>query len=132
MVFKAITLSCLVIFSFNSLAPLLQAGRARVIAVTSGIRRGDPLVPTIAESGFPGFDLTSWSGVFVRAGTPAPIIRKLADAFNHATGNPAVRERLAAIGSEPTQADPNAFASRLVAEREVIRIIIRDTGITFQ
>ena len=120
------------IFSFNSLAPLLQAGRARVIAVTSGVRRGDTAVPTIAESGFPGFDLTSWSGTFVRAGTPAPVIRTLADAFNRATDSPVVRERLAAIGSEPAHADPEAFASRLVAEGEVIRAIVRETGITFQ
>lgn len=119
------------IISFNSLGPLLQNGRARVLAVTSGIRRGDRNVPTIAESGFPGFDLTSWSGVFTRAGTPAPIIQKLVAAFNHATSDAAVKERLALIGSEAATADPEGFAARLVNERRVVQTIVRETGITF-
>jgi tripartite-type tricarboxylate transporter receptor subunit TctC len=120
------------IISFNSLGPVLQSGKARVIAVTSGIRRGDLTVPTIAESGFPGFDLTSWSGVFARAGTPAPVIEKIVAAFRHATSDSTVKERLAAIGSEATPPDPEAFASRLVSERQVVQGIVRDTGITFQ
>jgi tripartite-type tricarboxylate transporter receptor subunit TctC len=120
------------IISFNSLGPVLQSGKARVIAVTSGIRRGDLTVPTIAESGFPGFDLTSWSGVFARAGTPAPVIEKIVVAFRHATSDSTVKERLAAIGSEATPPDPEAFASRLVSERQVVQGIVRDTGITFQ
>jgi tripartite-type tricarboxylate transporter receptor subunit TctC len=120
------------IISFNSLGPVLQSGKARVIAVTSGIRRGDLTVPTIAESGFPGFDLTSWSGVFARAGTPAPAIEKLVAAFRHATSDSRVKERLAAIGSEATPPDPEAFASRLVSERQVVQGIVHDTGITFQ
>jgi tripartite-type tricarboxylate transporter receptor subunit TctC len=119
------------IISFNSLGPVLQSGKARVIAVTSGIRRGDLTVPTIAESGFPGFDLTSWSGVFARAGTPAPVIEKIVAAFRHATSDSTVKERLAAIGSEATPPDPKAFASRLVSERQVVQDIVRDTGITF-
>jgi tripartite-type tricarboxylate transporter receptor subunit TctC len=120
------------IISFNSLGPLLQSGKARVIAVTSGIRRGDRSVPTIAESGFPGFDLTSWSGVFARAGTPAVVIQKIVAAFNHATSDNVVKERLAAIGSEATTADPDGFATRLVSERQVVQNIVRQTGITFQ
>lgn len=117
------------IISFNSLAPLLDSRRARVLAVTSGIRRGDRNVPTVAEHGFPGFDLTSWSGVFTRAGTPRPIIQKLVAAFNHATSDNAVKERLALIGSEATTADPDAFANRLVAERQMVQTIVRETGI---
>jgi tripartite-type tricarboxylate transporter receptor subunit TctC len=119
------------IISFNSLAPLLQSGRARVLAVTSGVRRGDHNVPTIAESGFPGFDLTSWSGVFARAGTPAPIVQKLAAAFNHATSDATVKERLATIGSEAATADPDGFKTRLVEEQRIVQAIVRETGITF-
>lgn len=119
------------IISFNSLAPVVQSGRARVIAVTSGVRRGDHSVPTIAESGFPGFDLTSWSGIFARAGTPAPIIQKLVAAFNHATNDPAVKERLALIGSEAATAEPAGFAARLTEERRMVQTIVRETGITF-
>lgn len=100
--------------------------------MTSGIRRGDRSIPTIAESGFPGFDVTSWTGVFARAGTPPAILRRLADACNHATGDAAVRERMAAIGSEATEAQPEAFAARVAAEREVVKGIVREAGIVFQ
>jgi tripartite-type tricarboxylate transporter receptor subunit TctC len=120
------------ILSYNSLAPILQTGQAKALAVTSGIRRGDRSIPTIAESGFPGFDVTSWTGVFARAGTPPAILRRLADACNHATGDAAVRERMAAIGSEATEAQPEAFAARVAAEREVVKGIVREAGIVFQ
>lgn len=120
------------ILSYNSLVPLLTTGRARAIAVTSGIRRGDRSIPTIAESGYPGFDVTSWTGVFTRAGTPAGVVRKLAAACNHATADAAVRERMAAIGSEATEARPEAFSARLSVEREVVKAIVREAGIVFQ
>jgi tripartite-type tricarboxylate transporter receptor subunit TctC len=119
------------ILSYNSLAPLLASGRAKAIAVTSGIRRGDRSIPTIAEGGYPGFDVTSWTGVFARAGTPPAILRKLAAACNHATADAAVRERMAAIGSEATDAQPETFAARLVTERAVVKSIVREAGIVF-
>lgn len=120
------------ILSYNSLGPLVQSGRARALAATSGIRRGDRSIPTIAEQGFPGFDVTSWTGVFARAGTPAPVLRKLAAACNHASSDASVRERLAQIGSDATEAQPEAFAARVVAEREVVKGIVREAGIVFQ
>nr|WP_314072101.1 tripartite tricarboxylate transporter substrate binding protein [uncultured Roseococcus sp.] len=120
------------ILSYNSIGPLVQDGRARALAVTSGIRRGDRRIPTIAENGFPGFDVTSWTGVFARVGTPPAILHKLADACNHATADATVRERLIAIGSEATEAQPEAFAARLVTEREVVKGIVREARIVFQ
>lgn len=119
------------ILSYNSLAPVLTSGRAKAIAVTSGIRRGDRSIPTIAESGFPGFDVTSWTGVFTRAGTPPGVIRKLAAACNHATADAAVRERMAAIGSEATETQPEAFGARLVTERAVVKSIVREARVVF-
>lgn len=120
------------IITFNSLAPTLQSGRARAIAVTSGIRRGDTSIPTIAESDFPGFDLTSWNALFAPAGTPPAVIRKIASAANQATSDATVRQRLAGIGSEATELQPDAFATRLVTEREVVKGIVREAGIVFQ
>lgn len=120
------------ILSYNSLSPILQTGRAKALAVTSGIRRGDRSIPTIAENGFPGFDVTSWTGVFARAGTPPAVLRKLAAACNHATADAAVRERMAAIGSDATEAEPDSFARRVVAERLVVKDIVREAGIVFQ
>lgn len=120
------------IITFNSLGPVLQSGKAKAIAVTSGIRRGDLSVPTIAEGGFPGFDLTSWSALLAPAGTPSAVIRKIAAACDHATSDATVRQRLAAIGSEATAAQPDRFAARLASEREVVKSIVREAGIVFQ
>ncbi len=120
------------IITYNSLSPTLQSGRARALAVTSGVRRGDTSIPTIAESGFPGFDLTSWNALFAPAGTPPAVIRKLAAAANQATSDATVRQRLAGIGSEAVELQPDAFATRLVAEREVVKNIVREAGIVFQ
>jgi len=120
------------IITFNSLGPALQSGRAKALAVTSGVRRGDLGVPTIAESGFPGFDLTSWNALFAPAGTPPAVIRKLAAAANRATSDATVRQRFAAIGSEAAALQPDAFATRLVTERQVVKDIVREAGIVFQ
>jgi tripartite-type tricarboxylate transporter receptor subunit TctC len=120
------------LLTFNSLTPVIQSGRAKALAVTSGIRRGDLSVPTIAESGFPGFDVTSWNAFFAPAGTPAAVIRKLAAAANHATGDAGVRQRLAGISSEPNEAQPDAAATRIVAERAVVKTIVREARIVFQ
>lgn len=119
------------IITFNSLGPSLQSGRARALAVSSGIRRGDTSIPTIAESGFPGFDLTSWNALFAPAGTPPAVIRKIAAAANHAIVDATVRQRLAGLGSEATELQPDAFATRLVREREVVKNIVREARIVF-
>ncbi|MCB4822977.1 Bug family tripartite tricarboxylate transporter substrate binding protein [Roseicella aerolata] len=121
------------IMSTNSLDPLLQDGKAAPLALTSAERRGGPPgVPTIAESGFPGFDVPSWNTVFARAGTPAPVLARMAEALNHATSDPGFSAALQRIGSVTTRADPAAAAARLRQERMLIRDAIRDAGIVFQ
>jgi len=98
--------------------------------VTSAKRGGVRGVPTIAESGFPGFDLTSWNAVFCRAGTPDPVRRRLEEAINAATSDAEVKARFAAIGAEPTPAEPDRLGERLARERALIQQLIRDTGIS--
>ncbi|MBI0535480.1 hypothetical protein D9599_07845 [Roseomonas sp. KE2513] len=118
--------------SANSLQPVIDAGKARPIALTSGIRRGGiEGVPTIAESGFPGFDLTSWNAMFCRTGTPEPIRRRLEEAVEFATKDEEVRRRLTAMGASAVPADAEGLARRLVSEREVVKGLMRDTGISF-
>ena len=120
------------IISNNSLEPLLQSGRAHALALTGAERQGGPAgVPTIAERGFPGFDMTSWNAVFARTGTPAAAVAAHAAALNRALADPAVRDGLQRIGSIPGRADPDAFAARLAREREVIAGIVAETGIRF-
>ncbi|MBP0494159.1 Bug family tripartite tricarboxylate transporter substrate binding protein [Pararoseomonas indoligenes] len=117
--------------SLNSLSPVLESGKARAIALTSGTRMGIESVPTIAESGFPGFDLTSWNAIFCRTGTPEPIRRKLEEAVNFATRDDEVRQRLATMGATAVPAEADRLAARLVSERALVQNLMRDTGISF-
>lgn len=114
----------------NSFRPLLEDGRAIGIALTSAERRG-PLasLPTIAESGYPGYDLTSWNGIFAPAATPAPTIARLEAALRHACADPATRERLAASGSDVAPEGAAEFTARILRERAVVRQIVAETGI---
>jgi tripartite-type tricarboxylate transporter receptor subunit TctC len=118
------------IISANSLNPVLESGKAKAIAVTSGKRGGVQGVPTIAESGFPDFDLTSWNAIFCRTGTPNPVRQRLEEAINAATSDAEVKARFATIGAEPTAAEPDRLGERLVRERALIEQLIRDTGIS--
>ncbi|SHI73828.1 Tripartite-type tricarboxylate transporter, receptor component TctC [Roseomonas rosea] len=117
--------------SLNSLAPVLEAGRARAIALTSGRRMGVENVPTIAESGFPGFDLTSWNAMFCRTGTPEPVRRRLEEAVNFATADEEVRRRLGTMGASAVPAEADKLAARLISERALVQNLMRDTGISF-
>jgi tripartite-type tricarboxylate transporter receptor subunit TctC len=87
-------------------------------------------LPTLAESGFPGFDLTSWNGLFAPAGTPAPIQARLEAALAHATSDPATRQRLALTGNDAVTEPATAFVARIQREREVVREIVARTGIS--
>lgn len=121
------------IITTNSLNPLLQDGRAVPLGLTSAARRGGPPgVPTIAEQGFPGFDVPSWNTVFARAGTPEPIVARMAEALGFATASPAIVESLGRIGAVVVPVDPAATAARLARERGLVAQVIRDAGIVFQ
>jgi tripartite-type tricarboxylate transporter receptor subunit TctC len=117
------------ILTANSLNPVIESGKARAIAVTSARRGGIQGVPTIAEAGFPDFDLTSWNAIFCRSGTPAPIRQRLEEAINAATSDDEVKARFTAIGAEATSAEPKQLGERLVHERKLIQDLVRDTGI---
>lgn len=122
-----------VIITTNSLNPLLQDGKAIPLGLTSADRRGGPPgVRPIADQGFPGFDVPSWNGFFARAGTPEPIVARMAEALNFAMASPAVVEGLGRIGAVPLTVDPAATAARLGRERALIAQVIRDANIVFQ
>lgn len=99
--------------------PHLRNGKLRALAVLSAKRSGLlPDVPTIAESGFPGFEASVWYGLMAPAGTPKPALAILGAAALRAANSAEVKERLAAAGGEATPADAAAFAKHLHAERE--------------
>lgn len=116
--------------SVNSLKPVIESGRARGLALTSGERRG-PLgatLPTIAESGFPGFDLTSWNGIFAPAATPPELIARFEEAAAHATNDAATRQRLEASGNDPVTGSAAQFAAVLRRDGEMVRKLVAETG----
>lgn len=114
----------------NSFKPVIDAGRARGIALTSGDQRGTLAhLPTIAMSGFPGFDLTSWNGIFAPAGTPREVIARLEAAAGAATSDPAIRERLAATGNDAITAGADEFATLIRRDGEMVRRLVAETGI---
>ena len=114
----------------NSFKPVIDAGRGRGIALTSGEQRGTLAhLPTIAMGGFPGFDITSWNGIFAPAGTPREMIARLEAAAAAATNDPATRERLAMTGNDAITAGSEAFAALIRRDGEMVRRLVAETGI---
>jgi tripartite-type tricarboxylate transporter receptor subunit TctC len=97
--------------------PYLRAGQLKAIAVTSERRVSAlPSVPTIAESAFPGYEVTSWHGVVAPARTPLPIIERLQRALATIVTEPDVVARLRSLGMEPAGSTSTAFKSRIESE----------------
>lgn len=107
----------------------IEGGRVRAIAVTSAKRMARlPNVPTVAESGFPGFEATDWKGLVAPVGTPAAIVNRVNAEVVRALGTPEVTTRLAAEGSEAMGGSPEQFAQYLRDEATKWSAIIKDTG----
>src|SRR5258706_12672087 len=94
--------------------PHVQSGKLRAIAVTGAARSPLlPEVPTVSEAGLPGFEVTSWYGVFGPAGLPADIVAKLNSEIGSAVTAPRVRERPAPLGAGPSVKAPGQFGPHL-------------------
>jgi tripartite-type tricarboxylate transporter receptor subunit TctC len=123
-------------FTFNTLTlalPFIRDGRVRVLAVSSGQRTSLlPNVPTVAESGVPGFEYTFWNGLWAPAGTPAPIAEKIARDLAQVTASAEVRERFARLGVENVTMNPAAFARFVRDEIDNAERVARLSGIKAQ
>jgi tripartite-type tricarboxylate transporter receptor subunit TctC len=110
--------------------PLAREGKLRALAVTS-LRRSSaaPELPTIAESGYPGFEVTSWSGLFAPASTPATIVRKLHLESVKALAQADVRAKFAELGVEGIGDSPDEFAAVIKSEIPKWAKVIKDAGI---
>jgi tripartite-type tricarboxylate transporter receptor subunit TctC len=109
--------------------PLARDGRARGIAVSTTTRYpGAPEYPTIAESGLPGFEASAWDGIFVPAGTPAPIVARLNAAVRETVEDPQVSEALKARGAQPMPNSPEAFARYIAESSEKWARAVRASG----
>jgi len=117
--------------SITSAGPHIRSGKLRALAVTTAKRSSTlPDVPTVAESGLPGYEVSPWFAVFVPAATPKPIIDKLHAALITAMKLPEVRARFAASGAEPLGSTPNELAVHLNKETARWSKLIAERGIT--
>jgi tripartite-type tricarboxylate transporter receptor subunit TctC len=108
----------------------MRNGHLRAIALTSAKRfPQSPEIPTIAESGLPGYEVNGWSGLLAPAGTPAPIIEKVAGVLREQFKDAAMRKRWESIGAEPGNADPAAFRAMIRADMHKWAEFVRRTGI---
>ncbi len=99
--------------------PLAREGRVRGVAVSTSRRVPTaPELPTIDESGLPGFEVSAWDGVLAPAGTPAPVIAKLNAAIRLALEDPEVVEALKARGAQPVPSSPEEFARHIAVNTE--------------
>lgn len=125
-------LSGQVVMSFPTIPsalPLVKAGRLRALAVTSKERsRIVPDVPTIAASGLPGYEASSWYAALAPAGTPAAIVNRLHQAIAKALEQSDVRETLVTQGLEPVGNTPTQFAQLLRSEMEKWAKVVSASG----
>lgn len=109
--------------------PHARAGKLRALGVTSARRAGvAPELPTVAEAGVPGFELTPWYGVMTRAGTPEPVLNKLNQEIVRILRTPEVRERVTNLGAEPAGLGRDEFASFLKTEAVKWGKLVRASG----
>jgi tripartite-type tricarboxylate transporter receptor subunit TctC len=108
----------------------IRDGKLRPIAVSSAKRSGSlPEVPTVAESGLPGFEFTLWFGVWGPAGMPAEVVDKISKDVNRALADPGVRERLAKLGNDTLSMSPAEFGQFVRREVEDYARVIKASGI---
>ena len=109
--------------------PHVQAGKLRALAVTTPNRSpAAPNVPTMQESGFKGFDVSSWFGLMAPAGTPQPIIDKLNAAVLKALAKPDVQKKMFDLGAEPQKTTPAEFGAFIKKEVDTWGPVVKASG----
>ena len=110
--------------------PYVASGKLRPIAVSSLQRNAlYPTVPTVAESGYPGFQALSWAGISAPKGTPKPVLDKLEAAMIQALQTPEVKQRIESVGFVIPPLGVNAYNNFLKSEIELWTTLIKKSGI---
>ncbi|WP_207540731.1 Bug family tripartite tricarboxylate transporter substrate binding protein [Sabulicella rubraurantiaca] len=113
----------------SDMIPHLQGGRIRVLAVAGAERLASlPDVPTVAESGYPGFRAETWNGIAAPAGTPAPIVNRMAAALGNACADSQFRASLERLGTTPVCSTPEAFAEAMRRDAPLWQEAVRVSG----
>jgi tripartite-type tricarboxylate transporter receptor subunit TctC len=119
--------------SLETAIPQMKAGTIRTLAVTSAQRvPALPDIPTVAESGYPGFETTTWYGILVPKGTPQPIVARLSTEIVKVLESADVRERMAANGGATIKPGPAAFDAQLKSELTKWSRVIREAGVKIE
>ena len=117
----------------SSSTQLVRDGQVRALGVSTARRIAAlPDVPTIAEQGFPGYELNEWNGLYAPANTPAAAVSALHAALLRALSDQGVKERLAGMGAEAVGSEPTAFAAFLTQQRQLMGDLIREAGIRLE
>ncbi len=119
-------------FMFDNLAnsmPQVKAGKLKALAVTTAKRSSlVPELPTMAEAGVPGFDISTWFGIMAPAGTPPDVIAKWNADMVKVLNSPDMREKMTAQGAEPTPTTPAEFSAFIARELEKYARIVKASG----
>lgn len=119
--------------TINSVMGFVKDKRMKLLAVTSARRMSlFPDVPTLAESGMPGFETGAWQGVMVPAGTPRPVVDRLNAAIDKALQNPDVRSKLAVQGAEPLGSTTTEYAAYVKSELARWAKVVKASGVTIE
>ena len=121
---------------FNSMPPVLphvRTGKLKGLAVGSAQRaRAVPDIPTVAEAGVPGFEATTWFGMFAPAGTPGNIVNEINAGIRKVLGDPEMARRLVSQGAESRSSTPGELAKFMRMESERARKVIKSAGVKLQ
>lgn len=108
----------------------VDSGKVRILAVTSAKRVATmPNVPTVAESGVPGYEVVSWYGVFTTGGTPMPTVNRLAQEIAAVLAQPNIRETITKQGMEPSALGPNEFSQMVNKDSQKWEKVVKTVGI---
>ena len=111
----------------------VRSGKVRALAVTTAKRwPGAPDIPTVAESGVPGYEVSGWFGLLAPAGTPKEVLHKLQSAISDAVHSPEVAKQLRDLGAEPVANTPEVFAQEIKDDVESWRKVFKATGVKLE
>jgi len=115
-----------------SALPFIKSNRMRGIAVTSAVRsKAMPELPTVAESGLPGYDVVAWFGMFAPTGTPPAVIERLQREAKRALNTPEVMRRMEVEGTDIVGNEAREFGAEVKAEYEKWRALVKKTGMKY-
>ena len=115
----------------SAVRPLVNSGRLRALAVTDPRRNPSyPAIPTVAEGGLAGYEMSTWWGLLAPRGTPDEVVQRTHEAAVHALRQPEVIARFAELGITPVGSTPEQFAQQIRADLDRFARVVRSAGLS--